>query len=1207
MQDAQPARGTARTTASERPTRWLAAGAIAAAMCLAACSGGGDYVSTPASTGSVGGIVVSSTTDLPLGGVTIEAGSQSTQSAADGSYRLDAVAPADAVVLSFTLQGYAKGFTSNPVAAGAQGVANMRLIPVGASQTFAAAAGAAVGIAGSPAQVVIAAGSLVDASTGAPATGSVVAEIAAVDPAADPASMPGDFRAAAAGGSAPQPIESFGALLVQLKDGAGHPLNLAAGQAATIRIPLATRSVAPPATVPLFYFDEATALWVEQGSATLVANVPAPYYEGSVSHFSGWNADQRIDSVPVTGVVKEPDGNPVPGVTVHGQGVDYSGLSFTITGPDGTFTLLIRANGVASVYAQQAGGTSNVLLVGPTPTGAALAAALQLGSGPQAPQILVQPASVSVLPTSGTRFSVQAAGTAPLQYQWRLDGADIPGATASQFILPTVAAADDGDRFSVVVSNSVGSVTSSDAVLGVLTAVEPPVIDSQPQGTTVTVGASANFNVVAHSKGGTLSFQWKINGAPIAGATATSFTTTATTLADDGSVYSVVVSSSNGTQVVSAGADLHVVQLAGPSITQQPQDSTVLVGQSATFSVVASGTPPLTYQWRLNGTPIGGATSASYTTPATQAADSGGLYSVVVGNAVTNTTSRDALLTVTQSTAGIPGYNLVAFAGPTTAGSITYANGAQAVQTGALLALPTGHPQIPPVTVETAAPVGTLAPSSALPLVGAIGGVGRPVMEGLVGADQSGTTFDNVGGLRSRYIVYPKDGRLVQIDQVGATGAPVPRLLSTLTTVEMCGVGGLPDFLPYLGASNIAHPELAWLFIRGPGPDGLCFTDDDVARAVRMDMTETSVAATTSLPLVAVVGLVGDTASVYVAHTGNQVQLIDPQNGSISTAFTTSGTFVNGDRATFGGSPPPPDIWLYVDGSTVYGTDPHTLSPRLQLDTLAAGEALDRDIVSDGSYAYVSISGVSAARILRIAPDASVTTIATLATPVNALIPTPTQLVVSTSAGLSALPKTGGTTTALVTPGASEILGPAAASGEWVFATIFGFGTSGPTVRTVQVLTTDPVRSFTTSQNTAIVGLVGPVSQHLRGDDDNRVYAVLLADNVAGPNDAGASLRAVGGGSTPPATLATFGAFQASPAGFIAPSGQGPFQWGGEGLLSYFTSTSNSDLYYLGLNPSNLTRITSTTGAAAGAAKKKPRASGTREATKCSAVGKCLH
>jgi hypothetical protein len=133
------------------------------------------------------------------------------------------------------------------------------------------------------------------------------------------------------------------------------------------------------------------------------------------------------------------------------------------------------------------------------------------------------------------------------------------------------------------------------------------------------------------------------------------------------------------------------------------------------------------------------------------------------------------------------------------------------------------------------------------------------------------------------------------------------------------------------------------------------------------------------------------------------------------------------------------------------------------------------------------------------------------------------------------------------------------------------------------------VRSLTTSQNTAIVGLVGPVSQHVRGDDDNRVYAVLLADNVAGPNDAAASLRAVGGGSA--STLATYGAFQASPAGFIAPSGQGPFQWGGEGLLSYFTSTSTSDLYYLGLSPSNLTRITSTTGAAAASAKKKPHAS----------------
>src|SRR5437879_6448275 len=60
-----------------------------------------------------------------------------------------------------------------------------------------------------------------------------------------------------------------------------------------------------------------------------------------------------------------------------------------------------------------------------------------------------------------------------------------------------------------------------------------------------------------------------------------------------------------------------------PSITTQPVNQTVTAGQTATFIVVAGGTAPLSYQWKKNGTTISGATSASYTTPATTNSDNG--------------------------------------------------------------------------------------------------------------------------------------------------------------------------------------------------------------------------------------------------------------------------------------------------------------------------------------------------------------------------------------------------------------------------------------------------------------------------------------------------------------------------------------------------------------------------------------------------------
>ena len=84
-----------------------------------------------------------------------------------------------------------------------------------------------------------------------------------------------------------------------------------------------------------------------------------------------------------------------------------------------------------------------------------------------------------------------------------------------------------------------------------------------------------------------------------------------------------------------------------PTITQDPADQTVTEGESATFSVVASGDSPLSYQWRQNSTDIPGATSLSYTLDSTVVGDSGAFFDVVVSNAAGSVTSNPASLTVT--------------------------------------------------------------------------------------------------------------------------------------------------------------------------------------------------------------------------------------------------------------------------------------------------------------------------------------------------------------------------------------------------------------------------------------------------------------------------------------------------------------------------------------------------------------------------------
>ncbi len=89
--------------------------------------------------------------------------------------------------------------------------------------------------------------------------------------------------------------------------------------------------------------------------------------------------------------------------------------------------------------------------------------------------------------------------------------------------------------------------------------------------------------------------------------------------------------------------------VTAPSITGQPASVTVTAPATATFSVTASGTAPLSYQWQKNGAAISGATAASYTTPATSTADNGATFRCVVTNSAGSATSNNATLTVNTS------------------------------------------------------------------------------------------------------------------------------------------------------------------------------------------------------------------------------------------------------------------------------------------------------------------------------------------------------------------------------------------------------------------------------------------------------------------------------------------------------------------------------------------------------------------------------
>jgi hypothetical protein len=255
-----------------------------------------------------------------------------------------------------------------------------------------------------------------------------------------------------------------------------------------------------------------------------------------------------------------------------------------------------------------------------------------------APSISGQPQSLTVKQGSNATFTVTASGSAPLSYQWRFNATNIAGANASSYTRSN-AQTNHAGPYSVVVSNAAASITSSVATLTVNV---PPGITSQPQTQTVIAGSDATFNVTA-SGTTPFSYQWRFNGANISSATNSSYTRAAAQSGDAGG-YSVVVTNAAGS-ITSSVATLTVN--VPPGIASPPQSQTVPVGSNATFSVTASGTAPLSYQWLFNSGNISGANSSSYTRLAVQTNDEGG-YSVVVTNVAGSITSSVATLTVTN-------------------------------------------------------------------------------------------------------------------------------------------------------------------------------------------------------------------------------------------------------------------------------------------------------------------------------------------------------------------------------------------------------------------------------------------------------------------------------------------------------------------------------------------------------------------------------
>jgi hypothetical protein len=168
-----------------------------------------------------------------------------------------------------------------------------------------------------------------------------------------------------------------------------------------------------------------------------------------------------------------------------------------------------------------------------------------------------------------------------------------------------------------------------------------PTITASPQAQSAALGGAFTLSVTATGTG-PLSYQWYKGATPLAGSTGTSYSVASSGSADAGD-YSVVVGNDYGS-VRSATATVSLVSQP-PSITTPPASLSAAIGQGVTFTVTATGSAPLSYQWFKGANPITGATAASHTIPAVASASAGN-YHVVVSNPYGSVPSAAATLTV---------------------------------------------------------------------------------------------------------------------------------------------------------------------------------------------------------------------------------------------------------------------------------------------------------------------------------------------------------------------------------------------------------------------------------------------------------------------------------------------------------------------------------------------------------------------------------
>lgn len=258
------------------------------------------------------------------------------------------------------------------------------------------------------------------------------------------------------------------------------------------------------------------------------------------------------------------------------------------------------------------------------------------------PSITTQPQPEMTLWSGQTAYIALGVAGQPLAYQWRKDSVNLPAGTGMGLEISNIQV-DQAGLYDVVVSNSLGSVTSSGCNIFV-TPPASPVIQVQPNGGQVMFDANFGMTVTATGYPAP-SYQWSLNNVEISGATNQSYWLNGAK-ADQAGDYFVKVYNAAG-EVISntVHVDVIIPDPAVPTISTQPVDIQATLNSMAYFNVIASGYPPFTYQWRKDGNIIAGANDNILMLGSVQQSDAG-IYSVDLTNTVGTTTSSGASLSI---------------------------------------------------------------------------------------------------------------------------------------------------------------------------------------------------------------------------------------------------------------------------------------------------------------------------------------------------------------------------------------------------------------------------------------------------------------------------------------------------------------------------------------------------------------------------------